>query len=437
MAKGEDLEAASLALDEGRKSLSPVFSYGVNAAVGSDVTGREFDVTEDSVRLATPILLEELYDAFTEEGLTGSLKTLPSAIGIGAQTYGSETGERYTREVLQGHRPRWEKPVNTKANEKIDADPQLRAITDEFKKLDTEEKQFGVQKARRHKDESDEDYLDRLEAQEPLIKESLYEFITSPEYQDLTDVEKREGIQYRVREIRDAEEEDGGEKEIGVNDSYRNKSTGEILAIRNAEGSTVALGERGSDGKPSVTLPRAEFEKQFEKTEHKFSSTQVDLPEKESKEVRSLASKLIPESEVYTDPSDDSYGYEEKPHVTVKYGLHTENAADVRRALANESPVEVKLGKVSIFPAKGDAGYDVVKVDVESPALHALNKKISESLKVTDTHPEYKPHVTLAYVKKGQGQKYVGNNSLEGKTLKFDSITFSSSNGETVPISLA
>jgi 2'-5' RNA ligase len=227
------------------------------------------------------------------------------------------------------------------------------------------------------------------------------------------------------------------ETDIEIGDSYRNKQTGEVLAVRKVDKNRIFLGERGSDSGKTVSRPPDQFRKQFEKTEHKFSSTQVDLPEGTAKQVRALGEKLIPDSELYTDPNDDSYGREENPHITVKYGLHDEVPDKVRELLANEPPATASLGKVSIFPGKGDTPYDVVKADVESPDLHRINKLISDNVKVTDTHPEYKPHVTLAYVKKGEGQKYVGNNSLEGQKLTFDGITFSSSNGETVNLPLA
>lgn len=224
--------------------------------------------------------------------------------------------------------------------------------------------------------------------------------------------------------------------EVKVGDSYRRRSDGKVLEVRSADAEGVRLGERGGEGRAARTVARDRFERDYEKTAHKFSSTQVDLPETVAREVRAVGERLIPDSELYTDPADDSYGREERPHVTVKYGLHTEDAEEVRHALAGEPPVAVTLGKLSVFPGKGDTPYDVVKADVDSPDLHRLNKKIGDSLKVTDTHPEYVPHVTLAYVKRGEGKKYAGDSSLEGKRLTFDSVTFSSSNGETVPVKL-
>jgi hypothetical protein len=55
---------------------------------------------------------------------------------------------------------------------------------------------------------------------------------------------------------------------------------------------------------------------------------------------------------------------------------------------------------------------------------------------VTDTFPEYKPHATIAYVKKGRGAKYAGDDFLQGKTITLDSVTFSGRDGERVEIPL-
>jgi 2'-5' RNA ligase len=173
--------------------------------------------------------------------------------------------------------------------------------------------------------------------------------------------------------------------------------------------------------------------KQRSKTTYDFSSTQVDLPEKSASKIKDMASR-IPDSEIYTDPKDPSFGREESPHVTVKYGLHTSDSKEVESIVKGNGPITAKLGKVSIFE---NDDFDVVKAEVESPQLHALNKKIAEGTQVTDTYQDYKPHVTIAYVKKGEGKKYVGDKSLEGTEITFDSITFSSKDGKKYQIDLS
>lgn len=160
---------------------------------------------------------------------------------------------------------------------------------------------------------------------------------------------------------------------------------------------------------------------------HEYSSTQFNLPE-------DIAGKMLALAEKISDDDLAEGGREDEPHVTVKYGLHTVKADDVERVVKDFGPVKIKLGKTSFFPAKDD-GEDVVKIDVESEGLRRLNKLISEKLDCTDTHPEYVPHVTLAYVKAGKGEKYVSEKSLDVE-LTLTEMLFSSPDGEQVTIPL-
>jgi 2'-5' RNA ligase len=161
--------------------------------------------------------------------------------------------------------------------------------------------------------------------------------------------------------------------------------------------------------------------------EHKFSSTQVNLP-------KEIADKIFAFGRRIPDKDLADNGRETEPHITIKYGLHGWDSKFVEEALAGEGPVTVKFGKVSLFE---NDDFDVVKVDVESPGLHRLNKKIAESQPNTETFPDYKPHITIAYVKKGKGKRYVGKGRLEGKTVTLSSVTFSGRDGERVEIPLA
>jgi N12 class adenine-specific DNA methylase/GGDEF domain-containing protein len=167
-------------------------------------------------------------------------------------------------------------------------------------------------------------------------------------------------------------------------------------------------------------------------TVHKFSSTQVDLPPAEAARVLDAGQRLIPDEVLGGD------GRETKPHVTVQYGIESVDPEPVRAALAGEGPIKVRLGKVSTFPpSNGSDGMDVVKVDVDSPDLARLRKKIADTVGAPgDTHADYVPHVTLAYVQPGQGKRFAGDSSLEGQEITLSSLTFSGKDGNVVEIPL-
>lgn len=153
------------------------------------------------------------------------------------------------------------------------------------------------------------------------------------------------------------------------------------------------------------------------------SSTQLTLPPQQAKPFTDFA-KSIPDSEVYhkaDESGKEDYGVETDPHITVLYGL-TEHAPEkVAAIFATKKPITVTLGKLSVFEGKD---YDVLKVDVHGKDLHDLNSEIAK-LPNEQTHPTYQPHLTIAYLKKGEGKQYVGDDRFDGQKLTFNSVTFS------------
>lgn len=128
-------------------------------------------------------------------------------------------------------------------------------------------------------------------------------------------------------------------------------------------------------------------------------------------------------------------GKEDKFHVTALYGLEDDDPEGVRGLLRDFGPVKMQLGEVSLFPADEKHDYDVVKVDVESPdlvRLHEMLKKLPHTL----THKEFRPHVTLAYVRPGLADGMIGDESLVGKEMTCDTLMFCNRDREQVAVSL-
>ena len=159
---------------------------------------------------------------------------------------------------------------------------------------------------------------------------------------------------------------------------------------------------------------------------YKFSSTQINLPKELADQVIAFGN-TIPDDEL----ADD--GRENEIHVTVKYGIHGNDVRPIRDAAKCFGPIEIVLGETSFFSCEE---YDVVKIDVESPRLVELNKIVADSTECTDTHPKYIPHVTVAYVAKGIGQKYSGISIFEGESFEADSFQFVSKNKIKYGVSL-
>lgn len=185
-------------------------------------------------------------------------------------------------------------------------------------------------------------------------------------------------------------------------------------------------------GKAGVSKYEAETDTllKYQSTPHKFSSTFIRLEGETADKLLSMANAVDE-----NDLGDD--GRELEPHVTVRYGLETDEAGEVAQTVSGWGPVGYTLGSVSLFAGK-DSGkdYDVVKVDVDSDDLRRLNKKLAD-LPHTDTHPEYRPHSTVAYVKAGLGEKYLKKfTDPLNVTGTADSIVFSNRDREQTTIPL-
>lgn len=123
-------------------------------------------------------------------------------------------------------------------------------------------------------------------------------------------------------------------------------------------------------------------------------------------EVKSLHNK-IEEADIYT---EDGFGLETESHITLLYGIHSDEVSDsdVIKKSKSEDLGYLILSNASLFE---NDKYDVLKFDVQYPSksekvLHKINERLKE-LPHTSTFPEYHPHCTIAYLKPGRGKKYV------------------------------
>lgn len=175
----------------------------------------------------------------------------------------------------------------------------------------------------------------------------------------------------------------------------------------------------------SGTIKRASFD---------HSSTQINLPSDIVKKVIDWGKEVISDADIYTETGERTYGRESEIHCTVKYGLHTIDAEEIKNKVSEFGSFDVELGEVSRFTPT-DKPYDVVKIAVEGDGLFALNEILCE-LPNADDYPVYKPHVTIAYVKSGTNYELSGKRPFAGMQISITEITFSPKTGDRVHISL-
>lgn len=117
-------------------------------------------------------------------------------------------------------------------------------------------------------------------------------------------------------------------------------------------------------------------------------------------------------------------GLETEPHITLLYGISlSENPEKMKQWIDKilSGGVSVKVGDLSLFE---NNEYDVLKLDVDKENLIAFRDSCMKEFSNTQTFPDYKPHITIAYLKKGKGKKYT---SLEGfeKEIMLDCAIYS------------
>jgi RNA polymerase sigma factor (sigma-70 family) len=193
------------------------------------------------------------------------------------------------------------------------------------------------------------------------------------------------------------------------------------------------LGERGIS-RASDLLSQAIIPDGKQPKDYKRSSTQVTLSEDAAKPFVDFA-KSIPSREIYTDPDDPTVGREDEPHITALYGITEATPNTTAKAVleATTGNISATVGKLSVF--KGEK-YDVLKAEIDSPDLYSINAAMRKSVPFESDFPDYTPHLTIAYLKKGQGEKYVGDARFAGMRLNFTKLDFRSKDGSKFGIDL-
>lgn len=150
---------------------------------------------------------------------------------------------------------------------------------------------------------------------------------------------------------------------------------------------------------------------------HDFGCVMLYLPDEMADAVLEWGAENVPEEWLTGD------GREDQPHCTLLYGLLPDLELEDIEEFLPESAIEVTLGKVSRFDTHED--YDVIKIEVEGDALVEAHLRLAEAPNKDPHADAYKPHVTIAYVKKGKGKELDGQRPFDGLELDLDDLVWS------------
>lgn len=115
----------------------------------------------------------------------------------------------------------------------------------------------------------------------------------------------------------------------------------------------------------------------------------------------------IKKDDLYTE-DDNEYGYEygleKDTHVTLVACLDNDvDLKSLKKCLKPLSEYDVVLKDISVFE---NDDFDVLKCSVISKTLLDSNEEIRNKFETHSNFETFKPHLTIAYMKKGKADKY-------------------------------
>ena len=141
----------------------------------------------------------------------------------------------------------------------------------------------------------------------------------------------------------------------------------------------------------------------------------------------------IDPNDLYEVEGDRSYGLEDEPHTTLLFGLHPEVEINkIRDVIKKFTYSKCTIKNASLFE---NPEYDVLKFDVDGKNLHDCNTALKQ-FPYTNSFPNYHPHMTIAYIKKGLGKKYVSLFNYFEFEMKPDFAVYSSPDGSKKKINI-
>ena len=151
------------------------------------------------------------------------------------------------------------------------------------------------------------------------------------------------------------------------------------------------------------------LEKKKEKPLYEYGCAMLyfDLPD--IKEIH----KKIDKDDIY---DEVGFGLEKDSHLTLLFGILPDKIKSDKEIF--DTILEFKIPTLILYNGSifENDDFDVLKFDVKSKmkdykkkddVLFQINKELTDKFPYKTDYPEYHPHSTISYLKKGTGKKYI------------------------------
>ena len=173
------------------------------------------------------------------------------------------------------------------------------------------------------------------------------------------------------------------------------------------------------------------------KLKYETCSLQIKLPDSFIEKVQEWSRRHISDELLYDDETK-TYGRDTHNHITLSLGLRDDEIDAYAEIVSEYIGSELSLTNIGVFEMQN---FDVIFLEVqEDDVLTQLYNKITPMANKKYVRRSFKPHVSIAFVRRGLGKKIVKQLSWHDRSLleKFeftlDEVELVTREGQFVPI---